>query len=517
MHRDPEGNTPILIGVGQFTEKGVAPELAMSPMDLAARAAQLAISDTGCKDLASQLDTISVTRIFPDSYLNPRVPNPFGRADNPPRAVARRLGANPRRAIYGTIGGNTPQKSINEMAELISRKEVEVALLTGSEAINTAQRAIRAGIQLQWDEEDGGTLEDLGMGEAMSTEHERIHGITGPIYAYPLFENAIRGQLGSSINEHMQTMGKLFEGFSKTAAQNPLSFYGTERTADELATVTAENRMIGFPYPKWMNSRDSVNQAAAVIMTSVAKARALDIDPKKWVYLHGCGEANDKIMLTERVNYYSSPALKLNSQKAFQMAGKTIADMSFIDIYSCFPSAVEIACGALGLELDDKRGLTVTGGLPFFGGPGNNYSMHGIATMVPMLRAAPTKYGLVSANGGRLTKHATGIYSATPTLGNWQRENPQHYQNQIQRQVSPELVLEPSGTARVETYTVACDRTGPTQGIVVGRLENGSRFLANTDNDQAYLKRFMAEEQLGRTGNVNSNNGKNTFIPNSLS
>lgn len=510
-----EDSTPILIGAGQFTEQGVAPQLAQPPMGIAAQAAMAALLDTGYDgNLASQLDTIGVIRIFPDSYKNPRVPNPFGRAENPPRAVARRIGANPERAIYGNVGGNTPQKMINEMAERIAQGEVEIALLTGSEAINTAQRAKRSGIELDWAEQDAGTLEDRGLGEPMSTQHEQDHGIAAPIYAYPLFENAIRGNLGRSIESHMLEMGKLFAPFTHVAASNPFSFYGTVRTAEELSSVTAENRLISFPYPKWLNARDSVNQGAAVIMTSVGKAKELGVDPSKWVFLHGCGEASDKIMLTERVNYSSSPAMKLNSAKAFDMADKSIADMDLIDIYSCFPSAVEVACDALNLATDDIRGLTVTGGLPFFGGPGNNYSMHAIATMMPMLRANPSKFGLVSTNGGRLTKHATGIYSATPTQGKWARENPANYQSEIESAISPNFTEEPFGQGKIETYTVAYDREGPASGIVVGRLDNGTRFLANTISDVGFLQRFMSEDQLGVTGVVESVNGKNLFTPN---
>lgn len=510
-----EDSTPVLIGAGQFTEQGVAPEHAQSPMGIAAQAAKAALLDAGAaKNLAAHIDTIAVIRIFPDSYKNPRVPNPFGRAENPPRAVARRIGANPERAIYGNVGGNTPQKMINEMAERITQGEVEVALLTGSEAINTAQLARRSGIELDWSEQDAGTLEDRGLGEPMSTQHEQDHGIAAPIYAYPLFENAIRGNLGRSIDSHMLEMGKLFAPFTRVAANNPFSFYGTRRTPEELATVTAENRLISFPYPKWMNARDSVNQGAAVIMTSVGKARELGVDPSKWVFLHGCGEASDKIMLTERVNYHTSPAMKLNSAKAFDMAGKSIDEMDFIDIYSCFPSAVEVACDALNLATDDNRGLTVTGGLPFFGGPGNNYSMHAIATMMPMLRASPAKFGLVSTNGGRLTKHATGIYSATPTQGKWARENPASYQAEIESAISPSFTEEPSGRGKIETYTVACNREGPVSGIVVGRLDNGTRFLANTSSGSDFLQRFMSMDQLGATGVVESRNGKNLFTLN---
>jgi acetyl-CoA C-acetyltransferase len=510
-----EDSTPILIGAGQFTEQGVAPQLAQSPMGIAAQAAKAALRDTGCaKKLVAQLDTIAVIRIFPDSYKNPRVPNPFGRAENPPRAVARRIGANPERAIYGQVGGNTPQKMINEMAERISAAEVGIVLLTGSEAINTAQLATRSAIKLDWAEQDEGTLEDRGLGEPLSTKHEQDHGIAAPIHAYPLFENAIRGNLGRSIDTHMLEMGKLFAPFTRVAANNPFSFYGTIRSAEELAAVTAENRLISFPYPKWMNARDSVNQGAAVIMTSVAKARELGVDPSKWVFLHGCGEASDKIMLNDRVNYHTSPAMKLNSAQAFAMAGKSIDEMDFIDIYSCFPSAVEVACDALNLATDDARGLTVTGGLPFFGGPGNNYSMHAIATMMPMLRDSPAKFGLVSTNGGRLTKHATGIYSATPTQGKWARVNPASYQAEIDGAISPNFTEVPLGHAKVETYTVACNREGPVSGIVVGRLDNGTRFLANTSSDPSFLLHFMSHDQLKTTGFVESVNGKNLFTPN---
>jgi acetyl-CoA C-acetyltransferase len=510
-----EDSTPVLIGAGQFTEQGVAPQLAQPPMGIAAQAAKAALADTGCATkLVAQLDTIAVIRIFPDSYKNPRVPSPFGRAENPPRAVARRIGANPERAIYGQVGGNTPQKMINEMAERISSGEVGIALLTGSEAINTAQLATRSGINLDWAEQDEGTLEDRGLGEPMSTQHEQDHGIAAPIYAYPLFENAVRGNLGRSIDAHMLEMGKLFAPFSRVAVNNPFSFKATQRTAEELATVTVENRFISFPYPKWLNARDSVNQGAAVIMTSVAKARELGVDPSKWVFLHGCGEANDKIMLSQRVNYHTSPAMKLNSAKAFDMAGKSIDEMDFIDIYSCFPSAVEVACDALNLATNDARGLTVTGGLPFFGGPGNNYSMHAIATMIPMLRTNPGKFGLVSTNGGRLTKHSTGIYSTTPTQGKWARENPANYQPAIDGATGPSFTEEPLGHAKIETYTVACDRAGPIAGIVVGRLDNGMRFLANTSSDPAFLQHFMSHDQLETTGIVESVNGKNLFRSN---
>lgn len=510
-----QDSTPILVGAGQFMEKDVPPQLAHSPMGIAAEAAKAAIADTGIGEkLAALIDTLAVVRIFPDSFNRPRMANPFGRAENPPRAVARRIGANPANAIYGNVGGNTPQKFINEMAERIALGDTDVVLITGSEAIKTAQNALRNNIELNWQEQDAGSQEDRGIGVALSTPHEMAHGLGVPIQTYPLFENAIRGEQRHSIEEHLLSMAELMAPFTDVAAENEFSYYPTQRSADELATVTAENRFICFPYPKWMNAMDGVNQGAAVIMTSVGKAKQLGIDPGKWVFLHGCAEANEKILVGDRVNYYSSPAMRINSARAFEMAGKTVDDMDFIDIYSCFPSAVEIACDELGLNYTDARGLTVTGGLPFFGGPGNNYSMHAIATLLAMLRARPSSFGLITANGGYLSKHATGIYSATPTQGPWRREAPASYQAEIDSLESPIFTETPSGSATVETYTVCFNKGVAERGIVIGRLAgNGQRFVANTPNDAATLQSMVEQEYLGKAGQVSSTQGMNMFTP----
>jgi len=482
-------------------------------MGIAAEAAKAALNDTGIGlKLGAEIDTLAVVRIFQDSYKKPRVATSFGRAENPPRAVARRLGANPINAIYSNAGGNTPQKLINEMAERIQCGDVSVALLTGSEAIRTVQLARRNNSELDWQEEDTGSQEDRGIGEALASTHEIAHGLVAPIQAYPLFENAIRKKAGRSVADHLLAMGKLFAPFTDVAADNPFSFYGTRRTAQELSSVTAENRFICFPYPKFMNSRDAVNQGAAVVMTSIGQAKKLGVDPSKWIFLHGCSEANEKLLVSERVNFYSSPAIQANSQQAFAMADKTLEDMDLIDIYSCFPSAVEVACDALGLSYSDPRGLTLTGGLPFFGGPGNNYSMHGIATAIPLLRAQPQRFALITANGGRLSKHATGIYSATPIRGEWQRESSAKIQAQINAMESPEFIEAPEGAAEIETYTVCFDRTIPVRGIVFGRLlATGQRFIANTKSDEVTLRQMMEDDFLYCKGSVSSRAGMNTF------
>ena len=184
-----------------------------------------------------------------------------------------------------------------------------------------------------------------------------------------------------------------------------------------------------------------------------------------------------------------------------------------MDLYSCFPSAVEYALDAFGLAEDDPRGFTVTGGLPYFGGAGNNYVMHSIVTMLEKVREKRGAYGLVTANGMYATKHACGIYSTIPTKGAWKRENPKDYQKQIDALPRPKVAVEANGEATIETYTVVHDRNGPMLGIVIGRLADGSRFVANTPaGDVAAMQTLMDTESLGRKGAVHHENGKNVFV-----
>jgi acetyl-CoA C-acetyltransferase len=256
-----------------------------------------------------------------------------------------------------------------------------------------------------------------------------------------------------------------------------------------------------------------VDQSAGVLIASVKKARELGVPEAKWVYLHGCADAHDLWYVLERQDFHSSPAMRLTGQRAFEMAGIGAGDLKYIDLYSCFPSAVQVGAEELGLSLDDPRGFTVTGGLPYAGGPGNNYAMHSAATMVQKLRDAPGAYGLVTANGWYLTKQSTGIYSTTPPTKPFERQDPKVLQRQIDALPHPEVVETPQGRGTIETYTVVHKREGPFLGIVVGRDADGRRFVANTPNDPQTLASLEASEQIGRTGTVTQAGQLNIFTP----
>jgi acetyl-CoA C-acetyltransferase len=506
---------PILVGCGQLTQRTAQTgRLAESrdPLELLADAAARALADTGAgPKLAPLIDNISVVRFTADSAESGRLP--IGQYTNAPRSLGNRIGARAPREYYTAVGGNTPQWLVNRTAEEIAAGETTVALLAGSEDLATLTEALNRGVALKWGDDPGGEPIHIGDNRRGVNDAERAHALAYPVNAYPLFENAIRGQKGRSVREHQLALGRLMSPFTKVAAANPLAWFPKFRSPEEIAAPADDNRYVGFPYTKYMNAIIRVDMAAAVVMTNVKTARALGVPQAKWVYLHGSAEAADIWHVSERVNYYSSPAIRMMGRKAFAMAGKTQADMDFIDLYSCFPSAVEIGCAELGIAEDDPRGLTVTGGLPYFGGAGNNYVMHSIATMLEKVRAKPGSFGMVTANGWYVTKHAMGIYSTAPIEGPWRREDPKTYQSELDAMAHPEVDPRPEGEGRIETYTVMHDRGGPKIGIVIGRLASGKRFLAHTPGDLATLNDLMAREALNRPGRVAPGDKINLFTP----
>lgn len=504
--------TPILVGCGDLSDETTPAAQGRSPYDLIAQAGRLALADTGAPGLAASIDTVAVLRSYADT--SHRFATRLGGSSNAPKSIADRLGIRASRHVYSWNGGNMPQYLVNQFAEAIARGEMRAALIAGGEALRTQHGVERAGLPVSWHEEPGGTPELIGDPRRGWNDYEDRHGMRAAITMYPLFENAIRGARGRSSGEHMAAIAQLMSRFASVAAANPLATRREGWSAERLATVDADNRWIGYPYPRYMVSNAFIDQAAAFVLTSVGTARELAIPESKWVYLHGCADGHDHWYTSERHDLHSSPAMRAASRKAFEMAGKTVGDMRFLDIYSCFPSAVEIACQELGIAEDDPRGLTVTGGLVYFGGPGNSYVVLSICEMMRRLRAAAGEFGLVTANGNWVTKHSYGIYSTTPYVGPWRREDPSVLQAELDRLPTAPLTETPSGPATIETYTVMHDRAGPSYAVVLGRLDaTGERFVANTSTTPALLNDLQERESLGRPGTVVSLDGINLFTP----
>ena len=507
-----EATMPVLIGCAQSTDKR-PPEEASTPTELMVEVARKAAADAGPgQALLDEIDAITAVGLTVDSPES--ASGAGGMVRNVPHAVCSALHIDPSEQYYTHTGGNTPQMLVNRYAEKIAQGDASAVLLVGAEALNTMIGRLKKGLDLDaWMDDSGGDPQMLGDSRAAASAHEVAYSMQTPSVTYPLFENALRGKYGLSLDEHRSKLGELYQRFNAVAAQNPLSWFPTARSAAEIANVNDANRYVGFPYTKFLNSIIQVNMGAAVILTSVAKARELGVAEDRMVYLHGCADANDIWNVSERVNYHSSPAVRTLGEKAFAMAKKTVADIDYFDIYSCFPSAVQIACDELGIAHDDPRGLTVTGGLPYFGGPGNNYVMHSIATMMEVLRRNPGKFGLLNANGWFVTKHSLGIYSTTPLTEGWRREVPADYQQAILQEAHPPFTETPNGNGTIETYTVLHGREGVERALVIGLLDDGTRFIAETPDDVHTLQKMMGRDMLGAPGTASTGDKKNLFVP----
>ena len=238
-----------------------------------------------------------------------------------------------------------------------------------------------------WTEHAEGTLEDRGIGPTLISDYEIANGMGFPPQVYGAFENAWRFRRGLTKDENRKRMSELFARFSAVAAQNPYAQFPEVRDAEFLATPSYDNYEVAEPYLKWHVAQDAVNQGAALLLTSVAKARELGIPEERWVYPWAGADGTDKLVsVRERLD--ASVAMGSVLRATLDGAGVEADNIAHLDLYSCFPCAVQFACDAL--EIDPfSRSLTVTGGLPFFGGAGNNYSMHAIASMAERLRDDP--------------------------------------------------------------------------------------------------------------------------------
>lgn len=501
---------PLIVGVAQSVDRTSDPLSAASPLDFLEQVARSAADDSGAANSPlSAIDWMMVIRTFADSGATFRLPG--WNYSNLPRSLAHRLGADPARLTYPHAGGNTPQWAINLFADAIVRGEAEVCLLAGAENMRTAARAQRSGTVLEWTDEPGGPdAEVIGTNDPANTKTEHKHGLSLATTGYALFDNALGHHYGRSPIEHRKALGELMARFSSVAAANPYSIADVARTADEICEPGDDNRYVAYPYTKFLCSNMFVDQAAAVLMMSEEAANRFGIPRDKRVYLQGSAETTEKWFLSDRVNFWSAPAVGVGARAALEQAGCAVTDLDFIDLYSCFASPVQAAADALGIAHDDPRGLTVTGGLVCFGGPGNNYSTHAIAEMATRIRNRRGSRGLVFANGYYLTKHAFGIYSTEPPTEPYRRIDPATYQSEIDTLESPAFDPAPSGEGEIETFTVLFDKAGARAAPLFGRLEgNGARFVAQI-TDPAMAASLVDGAAIGRRIAVESDGTINT-------
>jgi len=482
-------SVPIIVGAAQYTQhKGtVRPH---DPMGLMVKACRDALHDAKSTGLRDLIDRVYVINLFQWPLRDA------------PGTLCERLGIHAPQRFYLPVGGNTPQLIVNRAARDLAAGRCTAVLMTGAEAIYSLRKGLKGEIVLDWPESCPPERID---GESTSgvDDIEASYDLFLPSHVYPLFETALRASLRHTPDEHRLMMGRLFERLSAIASMNPHSWSRNALTAEQIATPTGENRYIGYPYTKSMNANINVDQSAGLVMTTSQTARSLGIPEDTWVYPLGGADLNDIWYVSRRPCLAGSPAIRAASRIALEQAGLSLDDIGVFDLYSCFPSAYDIARREIGIPEDDPRDRSVTGGLPYFGGPGNNYTMHAIATVVERVRKDRTLCAMVTANGWYLTKHSVGIYGGTPPVNPWDDRDDSPIQRTIDAGELPKPRERASGALTVEAYVIRHNSAGrPLSGTVIGRLVDGSRALADIDAGHDHLLKMEERELVGMSGEV---------------
>jgi acetyl-CoA C-acetyltransferase len=476
--------TPVLVGAAQLCQRAEDPALAKEPIALMEDALRAAAADASAPGLLSQLDSICVTQGFHD----------YG---NPAAWLAERVGAPRAETVLALISGSGVQQMIDFACREILAGRSDAVALTGGESEQSTRRLRRAGgtpARTKCDAREPNRV--VGERAGWQDNPDITAGLHGAPHLFALFEVALRHRLGLGVAEHRARLGALWARFAEVAAANPNAWVRSAPSAEAIATPGEGNPWIAYPYTKLLVANSVVDQAAALILCSAETARRAGVPESRWVYPVAATEAVVNRHVSERMALFEEPPMHVSAQRALELAGIEAGALDFIDLYSCFPSAVQLGAAALGLPLE--RPLTVTGGLTFAGGPLNSYVIHAIATTVLRLREKPDATGLVSGVGGFFSKHTHGIYSGRPPPAGFRCEN-----LDAEIRALPVRAYDTAyvGPARVETYTIIYDGGRPTRAVFAVRTPDEKRSWSRS-TEPALLAALEREDWVGRAVRV---------------
>src|SRR3954463_1750698 len=472
---------PVVVGIGEITDRPADLKSGLEPLALLEHALRRAEQDSGGK-LLGEIQSLDVVNFLSWRYRDPEI------------RLSERLGITPKHAYYGPVGGESPIRYLHEAAQRIARGECSVAAVCGAEAQSTATKAQRAGVELPWTP-FAHDVPEPKRGAAFQKPMAVKLGVFRPVTVYPFYEAATSAHWGQTPREAMAESGQLWSTYSNVASQNPNAWLKRRVTSEEITTPSADNRLIAWPYTKLMVANPTVNMGAAVLITSLAKARAAGIAEDRLIYVWGGAAAEEQRDYLIRDQFIQSHPQNAVLEAVIDLVGGDGKAFDAIELYSCFPCVPKMARRTLGLGADVQP--TVTGGLTFFGAPLNTYMTHAACAMVRRVRDGAT-LGLLYGQGGFVTKHhALVVSKAAPREALAQETSVQAAADRNKRAV-PEFVTAASGKGKVESFTVLYGRSGDVEhGVVMLRTEDDRRTLARIPaSDAATLAHLL---DLNRT------------------
>jgi acetyl-CoA C-acetyltransferase len=472
--------TPVMVGIGIVDQKEKDPARAREAVQLMIDAVRAAAEDCGAPRLVT-----GAARIY--------VPQGLWGYSDPARIIARALGAGAATTVYAKVGV-LQQTLIGDACARIAAGEIETAIVAGGEARFRALQAQIAGTDAAETPFTEPPDEVLTPREELQLPVEVGSGLgLMPVGYYAVVESAFRAAQGLGVAEHRDYLAAMYSRFSEIAVDNPHAWKRERVSAAEIRDASARNRMLAFPYTRLHNSSWNVDQAAALLFCSAARAQALGIPRSRWVFPRASTESNHMLAMSERPDLHRLPGARIAGRRALEASGLSAAALDFVELYSCFPIAVELYAAELGIPAD--RDWTVTGGMPFAGGPLNNYVLQATARMAELLRDKPGSSGLLSSVSGYLTKQGFGVWATEPGPGGFVHAD-------VTEEVAAgmparRVVTPPEGPARICGYTVMYHDERRVCGVAVLDLADGARTVANT-LDQALMDRLESEEFCGR-------------------
>lgn len=485
----PEHRIPVIVGIGEITDRPKDIKDGLEPLVLLEQALKRAEQDSGGKFLG-EIGSLDIVNFLSWRYQDPA------------RQLSDRLGIKPVHAYYGPVGGESPIRYLHEAAQRIARGECSVAAICGAEAQSTATKAERAGVDLPWTP-FARDVEEPKRGAAFQKPIAVKLGVFRPVSVYPFYEAASAAHWGQTPREAMAESGDLWSSYSDVASQNPNSWLKRRFTPEEITTPTPDNRLIAWPYTKLMVANPSVNMGAAILMTTLAKARAAGISEDRLIHVWGGASAEEPRDYLIRDQFFESHAQNAVLRAVIDVAGGSGKAFDAIELYSCFPCVPKMARRTLGLGPDVQP--TVNGGLTFFGAPLNTYMTHAACAMVRSLRGG-AKLGLLYGQGGFVTKHHALVLSRQAPHGALAQNTSVQAEADRNRREVPEFVNEADGRGSVESFTVLYGRNGDVEhGVAMLRTANNARALARVAaDDRATLAHLLDMDRtpVGSIGNI---------------
>jgi acetyl-CoA C-acetyltransferase len=486
-----EARTPVIVGVGEISDHPADLTAGLEPLSLLVEALTRAEQDCGAK-LLHTIDSLDVVNFLSWRYRDPE------------QQLCSRLGIAPKHAYYGPVGGESPIRYLHEAAQRIARGECSVAAVCGAEAQSTATKAERGGVALPWTP-FAHDVPEPKRGAAFQKPMATRLGVARPITVYPFYEAASAAHWGQTPREALQESGQLWSTYSAIAAQNPNSWMKRAVTPKEITQPSPDNRLIAWPYTKLMVANPMVNQGAAILLTSLAKARAAGIAEDKMIHIWGGASAEEVRDYLARDQFFESHAQNAVLNAAMALINGDGHAFDAIELYSCFPCVPKMARRTLGLGADVQP--TVTGGLTFFGAPLNDYMAHAACAMVRILRGG-AKLGLLYGQGGFVTKHHALVVSRQPPRHELTQDASVQPEADRHRQPVPRFVTEADGKGAVESFTVIYGRGGEAEhGAVILRTADSARALARVPaSDGATLAHLTSMDRtpVGSVGGIST-------------